>query len=65
MVVRFGRVIFWIGCIAAAIVVLGTAWEITFYPSARGQAEVIVFRGALAAIMFGAGRAVLYVLSGE
>jgi hypothetical protein len=65
MLARLGIAIYWLCCLFAALIAaLGVAaWYDRFSAASNGPAVMLVFAAA-AAIVWGIGRAVRYVLAG-
>lgn len=62
MLFRLGQVIYWAGCIMAALSIGTLAYGIINW-GIPGETELVIFIG-FAAFVWGIGRAVRYVLAG-
>jgi hypothetical protein len=66
MIERLGNVIYWLGVLLAAICVAIAFWSfISLGPGSHNRLESVVIAGIFAAIFFGTGWAVRYVLAGR
>jgi hypothetical protein len=66
MAARLGRVLYWLGCIIGAVVVLVVVAVAFINPGLAEDRGIIVGLGiVLGAISWGIGRALRYILAGE